>query len=371
MLQARNDQMVVYKKKKKKPSWRNVVNSLVDPNQLAYEVGLGAIRGAGELAKQAFTGIVSAFSAKGASKAEIKALVAPLAKTLSYTSRKPQFTKAEGGLMIEHIENIALVSSGHTEYLVSSTLFQWLKGIASQFEEYQIKTWYAWNPICPATTAGQVMLAFDYDPNDTGVGQYAQAVDYFNTADHCVSAIWAPAAISPQRSGWLKTGNSGDVRLYSPGRLHLNVTDHQSGFLTVKYQVALRKPQPADLDNAVVFTGTTTNTTDTFGNAVLAEGDTSLVSSITDTTLTVSASPGYKIVTWSTSASVAAFTYAAGAGARTLGTRTGTGATYGMCVNPGVATTLTITLGTAPGSAIPWKLSIQQAVSNPLGFTWT
>lgn len=351
------------KKKKSKSPW-------FDPNQLAYELGLGAVEGMGKLAKQAFNGVVSAFQTRGMAKQEIKSLVAPLARQLSYTSRRPTFTKAEGGVMIEHIEQINLVASGHTNFLVSSQTFQWLRGIANQFEEYQIKSWYAWNPICPATTTGQVLMAFDYDPNDNVFGQYETSADYFNTADHCISAIWAPAAISPQKSGWLKTGSEGDVRLYSPGRLHVNVTSASQGFFTVRYQVSLRKPQPDPQNNSVQFAGVVSTTTDVFAGAVSTEGDQSLVTSLTPTLLTMAPTPGYKIVVWSIDGNVANLTYTTGSGGRTLGTRVGQGLTYASVFQPNSNGTVSLTLSAAPSPAANWRLSIIQVTSNPLAFTW-
>lgn len=357
----------VTKKNKNKPRYGDIINAFVDPNQLAYDVGLGAIRGVGELAKQAFTGVVSAFQARGASRNEIKAIVAPLARSLAYTSRKPKFMKAEGGLMIEHIESVPVLNDGHTTYSINSNTFRWLSGIAKQFEEYSINLAFAWNPICPATTTGQVLMAFDYDPEDTG--GYTVPADYFNTADHCVSAIWAQGAISPQKSGWLKTGEDGQKRLYSPGTLHMSVTDHAAGFLTVKYQVSLRKPQPNDNNDEVIYEGYFGETVANFlGGATLISGNPGLVSTIDSTILGIAPTPGYKIVTWSTEGAVAAFSYAAGFGCRTLGQRTGLGALYAMVVKPNTQGLLTMTLAATPGSPLHFRLKVTSMETNPLDY---
>jgi len=362
MVPYKGTKQLVRKNKNKRGAW-------FDPNQLAYDFGLGAVEGMGKLARQAYEGIVSAFRSKGVQPQEIRSIVAPLAKQLSYTSRKPTFIKAKGGIMIEHIEQININGSGHTHYLISSQSFHWLRGIANQFEEYQIQAWYAWNPTCPATTSGQVMMAFDYDPNDPPTAQYLTPADYFNTADHCISAIWAPAAMAPQRSSWLKCGVDGDVRLFSPGRLHFSVTDYTGGFLTVKYQVSLRKPQPATQDGEVIYTGTLVDAANVFNGATLLSGDASLVGSMTPSLLTIASTPGYKFVTWSLDGNIV-FNYATGSGGRTGGTRTGTGATYTAVFNPFSTGTVSITPTAAPSTISNWKLTISQSSNNPLAFTW-
>jgi len=351
--------MVVYKKRQRIPLSLN-------PNQMLYDLGLGAVEGVGKLAVRAVRGIVSAFQSRGASKQEIKQLVAPLAQSLTYTSRRPTFAKAEGGLSIEHIENLGVFSAGHSAYSIDSNLFTWLAGIANQFEEYQIQLWFAWNPICPATTTGQVLMAFDYDPIDVGDGRYIDAADYFNTADHCVSAIWAPAAIAPTKSAWLKTGNAGDARLVSPGLFHINVTDPTAGYLTVKYQVALRKPQPSNNTSSASFSGSYTTATGLFASPGVVVGNASLIQWTSSSVLTIKATPGYKIVVWSSDATAASVSATLGS-ADLMGTRSGTGIAIVARVNPNTAAAFGGTVS-APGGATSYKVEVYQELYNPLYF---
>jgi len=247
---------------------------MFNPNQLMYDLGFGAVEGAGKLAVQAVRGIVSAFRSKGATREEVKTLVAPLARTMQYGARQPRYLRADGGLMIEHIEAMS-VNSNVNSYVVDTNLFPWLRNIANNFEEYQIQLMFAWNPTCPATTTGQVWMAYDYDPEDSDTS-YLQVQDYFNTADHCISAIWAPAVINPKQSGWLKTGNNGTPRLYSPGKLYLSTTDTAQGFLTVKYRIHLRKPQPSFPASDAFFSGSLTNPITPFASRSAVYGDASL-----------------------------------------------------------------------------------------------
>lgn len=361
--------MVPYKKKKNNQSMTRRTRGMpvsFNPNQLVYDLGFGAVEGAGNLAVKAVKGIVSAFQNRGASRQEISAIVAPLAKSLTYTSRKPKFTRAEGGLAIEHIENITIQHNDHSSFMVDSNLFIWLKSIANQFEEYQIKMWFAWNPICPATTTGQVLMAFDYDPSDVAPGSYTTASDYFNTADHCIGAIWAPGALSPQRSGWLKTGGEGDARLYSPGRFHIDISNKDNGYLTVKYQVSLRKPQPSSASAEARFVGRYVDDSGIFAHPDTVSGDAHLIEELGATELVIAPTPGYKLVIWSTDASVASIVPNLTA-ARQIGVRTGNGASFVCVVKPGIPGVIAATV-TSPGSSTGYAVSITQMDQNPLQF---
>lgn len=358
--------LVPYKKnglqtKKKK----NRVQVNFNPNQMLYDLGFGAMQGAGELTVRAVKGIVSAFQSRGANRSDIRQVIAPLAKSLSYGSKKPSFTNVTGGIQIEHIENISLTGIDNS-IQISSNTFSWLRNIANSFEEYQIKLWFAWNPVCPATSTGVAYMAFDYDPQD--LGGYLTPSDFFATADHCVGAIWTPGAISPQKSGWLKTDTTGDSRLYSPGTLHMNVSAMDYGFLTAKYQVSLRKPQPTVASNEAQFDGTYTAADEAFGTVTETHGDTSLYT-VNSSSLTVKPTSGYKIVTWSTDATLTSITptyFGGGPSGRILGTKTGANASIVIVFDPAtLLTDLVLTVVPAPGGPTTYRVHIQQSSLKP------
>lgn len=287
--------MVPYKQQKN--SNARTVNFSLNPNQLMYDLGLGAVEGMGKLATRAVQGIASAMRSRGATRQEVATLVAPLARSIAYGSRQPKFTKATGGLMIEHIESIELPSEGKNHLQISSESFSWLRNIASQFEEYQMKVTFTWNPACPATTPGTVFMAFDYDPDDTSV--YATSSDYFNTADHCINAVWAPGALSPERSAWLKTGTRGEPRLWSPGTLHYSTPELNAGFMVVKYQVALRKPQPTSSGQQATLRGSFASATAIFGSNTSVTGARHLYGYSPDK-ISINPTDGYKTLVWTT-----------------------------------------------------------------------
>lgn len=132
---------------------------------------------------------------------------------------------------------------------------------------------FGWVPTCPATTVGTVYIAWDYDPEDNGT--YIDE-DYFQTLDHSVGACWAPGAITPRQSNWLKTDIFGpDSRQFSPGRLHYSNPQNASGFFMVRYTVELRKPQPNTVGTSVYggASMTTATTSDVFLSSGFISGD--------------------------------------------------------------------------------------------------
>lgn len=310
-----------------------------------YDLGLGAMEGMGKLATRAVQGIASAMRTRGATRQEVATLVAPLAKSIAYGSRQPKFAKAAGGLTIEHVEAVGYSPESNEILQVSSESFSWLRNIASQFEEYQIKVSFAWNPTCPATTLGTVLLAFDYDPIDPVA--YATTQDYFNTADHCISATWSPAAISPERSGWLKTGTRGDSRLWSPGNLHYHLPAHLFGFLVVKYQVSLRKPQPTSRGLQGTIRGTFASTHAIFSSSTTSDGSEGLFI-VTGSMLTILPTEGYKTVTWTSDADFSTLTPVV-VGGKIIASRAGTDIGFVVQVSPGNTAQITATTNWVAG----------------------
>jgi len=221
----------------------------------------------------AVRGIVSAYRQKGGSREEAARAVAPLAMGLRTAQKAPRFQNVEGGVRFTHTEAVP-VSSGAMSLRVSSDSFSWLQQIAAGFEEYRIRLEFGYVPICPATTVGTIMMAWDYDPVDTG--PYNDYTDYFNTADHCISSCWAPCAIATKMSEWLKTGEEGEARTFSPGVLKLTQTATTNGYTMVRYTVELRKAQPSTGGYAI-YTGSYTNNTAPMQNPVLAGGSSALV----------------------------------------------------------------------------------------------
>lgn len=241
----------------------------------AMRYGPSLAKGAYNQLAAAVTGLVSGSkSGKNGERMLVKD-VAPLAQSIRSSGSRPKFTQSSGGICVTNTELVPNFASGTGDISlqINSTTFPWLSPLTTNFEEWRCKMQYGWIPTCPATTAGTVFLAWDYDPDDPSI--YIDE-DYFQTLDHSVGAAWAPGAISPRQSGWLKTNVTGlEPRTYSPGRLHFSNPAAASGYFMVRYTVELRKPQPNSVSSSVFGGVATTDSTtsDVFGSTGLVNGD--------------------------------------------------------------------------------------------------
>lgn len=353
-------QMVSYRGPQKQRKRRTVGNELVQAlaDVALRQVGKGAKVGAEWL----YNGIASAFRTNGnnGSKQEMKAMVAPLAKSIQLMGKAPKYTNVSGGIRIEHTEPLAMVN-GANHIVTNSETFTWLAPMASGFEEYRIQYEVGWVPTCPATTSGRAMLAFDYDPTDTGGYGVNQATDYLNTADHCVSAVWSPCVISPKQSAWLKTGTTGDARLFSPGTIHFAVADVTLGLLLVRYRVEFRKPQPSATRSYLqrgfynVTAGLFSGVTETQGGSAFDISDVLLVQKY----------PGKFQVTWSTDGTVTSITNGGTVASTTLTTATN-GNRIITWYTSGVGQTIAFFPTPFPVGDTSYKLEIVPIIENPV-----
>lgn len=278
----------------------------------ALRHGPSLARGAYNQLAAAVTGLVSGSkSGKNGERMPVRD-VAPLAQSIRSAGSRPKFTQSAGGICVTNTELVPIYAAGSTDInlRIDSMTFPWLAPLTTNFEEWRCKLQFGWIPTCPATTAGTIFLAWDYDPED---GENYIDEDYFQTLDHSVGAVWAPGAISPRQSTWLKTDVNGpDARLYSPGRLHYSNSAVASGYFMVRYTVELRKPQPNTV-GTTVYGGTavtTTSTSDLFLNDGFVNGDFRAVTFIGNNKLSFNRSRKYLVTVF--------FTFSANPGAIAL-----------------------------------------------------
>jgi len=352
--------MVKYRGSQKQRKRRTVGNELV--RALADAALMQAGKGAKAGAEWLYNGIASAFRTNGSngSKQEMKAMVAPLAKSLQLMGKAPKYTNVSGGIRIEHTEPLD-VANGANHIVTTSETFAWLSPMASGFEEYRIQYEIGWVPTCPATTSGRAMLAFDYDPEDTGGYGPTNATDYLNTADHCVSAVWSPCVISPKQSAWLKTGTTGDARLYSPGTIHFAVADVNLGLLLVRYRVEFRKPQPVTT-SAFLQTGNYSVTNGVFGGALTTRGGGAFT---IDSVQLEQRTPGKYQVTWSTDGTVTSISNY-GSESNTCFTTAANGNRIITWFTSGVGQTVAFVPTPFPVGATSYKLEVVPILENPV-----
>ncbi len=280
----------------------------------AMRYGPSLAKGAYNQLAAAVTGLVSGSkSGKNGERMLVKD-VAPLAQSIRSSGNRPKFTQSAGGISVTNTELVPNFANGTNDLslMITSTTFPWLSPLTTNFEEWRVKMQYGWIPTCPATTAGTVFLAWDYDPVDFDT--YIDE-DYFQTLDHSVGAAWAPGAIAPRQSGWLKTDVNGpDARLFSPGRLHFANPTSAAGYFMVRYTVELRKPQPNTVGTSV-FGGsvtTTATTSDVLISTGLVSGDSRVINTIGKNKLQFNRTRKYLVTLY--------FTFASDPGAISLNT---------------------------------------------------
>jgi len=139
-------------------------------------------------------------------------------------------------------------------------VFPWLNTLATAFDMYRFnRLSFEYKPTCPTTTAGELVMAIDYDPTDDPAGispanlasmrgavsthLYAPANCYFETA----------AVIQATHRYYCNSAGSAD-RLNDVGRFVLNaraMTDVLAGALYVSYDVTFYDAEPATNTYAV------------------------------------------------------------------------------------------------------------------------
>jgi hypothetical protein len=135
----------------------------------------------------------------------------------------------------------------------NSTLFPWLSGLANNFDLFYFTNLsFEWVPFCPTSTAGEVVMAIDYDVTDpapqttTRLGSYAGAIS---------SQIYMPSTCVFRNESTLMKNHKyfcsavdDTDRFNSPGKFYLmdrSGTDiANAGVLWVNYVVSLFNPEP-------------------------------------------------------------------------------------------------------------------------------
>jgi len=191
----------------------------------------------------------------------VREVAAPVAKGMAFSrSPAPTITNITGGVRVAHREFVAeLASTGAPfnggSYAINpglSALFPWLAPIANRYETYKIRKLTAhYEPQCPATTAGYVMMALEYDAADETPSTASQML---NMNDRAGGPIWSPtrfqanlAAGDKSPSKYTRNGSvTGDIKTYDVGNLYVatqGVTAATVGLVYIEYIIDLFTPQ--------------------------------------------------------------------------------------------------------------------------------
>lgn len=173
-------------------------------------------------------------------------------------ARAPQVKYTpDGNCSISHMEYVGDIVSGSgkaVSYPCNPQLplmFTWLSAIAGRFEMYKFtKLKFIYKTSCPTTTAGFVVLAFDFDIYDNAPSKATMLTWKYASK----SAVWQDCSLNVTPDSRLSTyrycnsasPSGGDKRLDFIGNLWVEVGGNAAGLYTgevyVDYTVSFRQP---------------------------------------------------------------------------------------------------------------------------------
>lgn len=195
--------------------------------------------------------------------------VVSINNSVPHHSSKPRVSEEKSGNTIYSWKEVVLagqVSPGGSETTVLLKVnpglngaFPWLSQSAKNYEAYRFrKLRIEWEPTCPTTTPGTVIISPDYDPTDVDIATHHSDLDLMNAAN----AAWAPPYKKVtckidihqidqfKKSRYVREGiASGDDRYYDALAIWLRITGTSAldppiaGYFSIVYECELQKPQ--------------------------------------------------------------------------------------------------------------------------------
>jgi hypothetical protein len=187
---------------------------------------------------------------------------APIAQSISFTTRRPRISNDGLRYCVKHRELIAEIA-GSVGFTVQSnfiinpgfaTTFPWLSPIANQWEQYHFKELsFHYIGRCPTTFSGSIMLVPEYDILDADPTSKVQASTYLGAVEQspwtnfsCRLESKALQPMGPKKYvrsgpvlGDLKTYDGGKFLVISQGQVDTAIC----GDLWVEYDLELYVPQ--------------------------------------------------------------------------------------------------------------------------------
>lgn len=196
---------------------------------------------------------------------------APVNVSKQTKTSRPIITSAGETVTVKHREYIADISAANSSFTVTpvpinpglSTSFPWLSQIATRYESYTFdRLDYVYQPICPTTTPGSIMMAVDFDAADPIPTNKVSLMAYHNATR---TAPWASTRYSSTRLDQHKFALerytraatvTGDIKTYDVGTIivasqNTPATTTVLGELYVEYVVRFRTPQLTSVNTNV------------------------------------------------------------------------------------------------------------------------
>lgn len=198
-------------------------------------------------------------------KAVVSTAKAPVSITVKTRSNAPVVRSTRQGFIVRHREYLQDISSIDSNFRNNAlavnpgvaSSFPWLSAIAGRYEFYVFRRLhYVYEPICPTTTPGSVMMAIDYDAADSPPATKTAFMSYRSAVR---TAPWDRIRFDALRSDLHKfaeqryirlaaapTGT--DIKTYDIGNLYFATQSTPAspttlGELYVEYDVAFYTPQ--------------------------------------------------------------------------------------------------------------------------------
>lgn len=187
---------------------------------------------------------------------------APVAKSLTLATSRPQTRSDNGDIIITHREYIMDVPGAipfqATPLPVNPGIaasFPWLSTIAPSYESYIFESLeFHYETQAPTSSTGSIILAMDYDSNDLVPTSKSQVMSYRGSVR---SAPWSSSChrsqkedVAKRKSYFVRRGTlaaNQDKNLYDCGQFYLcrqgQVDTSVVGELYVSYRVRLMTPQ--------------------------------------------------------------------------------------------------------------------------------
>lgn len=212
---------------------------------------------------------------KGKKYDDERLVKAPIAQSISFTTRRPKIVNDGRRYCVHHRELIAEIpgSVGFTiqqNLIINpgfSSTFPWLSPIANQWEQYRFKSLsFHYIGRCPTTFSGSVMLVPEYDVLDADPASKIQASTYVGAVEQSpwtnFSCKLDPSALQPiGPKKYVRSGPVlGDLKTYDGGKF-LVITQGQvdtsiCGDLWVEYDAELFVPQSGTAQSGSITSST-------------------------------------------------------------------------------------------------------------------
>lgn len=190
---------------------------------------------------------------------------APVAISRNVTIGMPSISQDNRSTRVRHREYITDVSASGSAFTIRSfplnpglgATFPWLADVAGRYESYVFRSMrIIYQPLCPTSTPGSLMMAVDYDARDAAPSGKVELMAMSHSTRSSVwdKATYTSAPLDLRKFGIQRYVRAGplpansDIKTYDVGNLFVGTSNTPAsatalGELYVEYDVELYTPQ--------------------------------------------------------------------------------------------------------------------------------